>query len=318
MTETDRPGSLHVEFGRLAAARRIMAAPASTGSLVQDRANAERWIARFGSAPAGSGEPMGPAAGAGDGVTVERGDRSLVVRPAAEDPDGPRVMYVHGGGMVYYSTAVFEPFLRTLATELRSPIEAFDYLKAPEHPVEESLEELAGRITERVAALPDRRPLVLAGDSVGGLISLHLALRVLPGVFDRLVLIYPVLDLDASREAASYRTYGEGHFLDAHHMRQFRSLLQPYFAARDFDAMTLSPADLDRLPGCSVVTAGCDVLRDEGLAWAERTAARSPGLRHLHFPDLPHDFCLYAGRLDSARHAVARLARTAFPLKGEG
>ncbi|MFG3192858.1 alpha/beta hydrolase fold domain-containing protein [Streptomyces omiyaensis] len=304
MPET-RVAALHPEFGRLTAARRLMGVRGSTGSVATDRANAERWLARFG----GAVDPS-------DGAAVERDAQGLTVRPAVEDPDGPWVLYLHGGGMVHYSTAVFEPFLRTLAGGLRAPVEAFDYLKAPEHTVEESVERLAEHVAARCRALADR-PIVLAGDSVGGLLALHLCLRVLPpGTLARIVLIYPVLDLRTER--GSYREYGEGYFLDREAMRLFTSRLAPFFAARSLDPMRLSEDDLARLPECSIVTAGCDVLRDEGLAWAELMAGRPPGPRHLHFPDLPHDFCLYAGRLASAGQAVAEIARTAFPLVERG
>lgn len=288
---------LNVEFGRLAAARKIMAVRASTGSLADDRVNAERWISRFGS----TDEP--------DDASIDASEDSVIIRPAQEDAAGPYVLYIHGGGMVYYSTAVFRPFLRDLANTLHAPVEAFEYPKAPEHTVEEAVERLGTHIAERCRTLGDR-PLVLAGDSVGGLLSLYLSLRVLPGVFSRIVLIYPVLDLGTERE--SYRTFGEGYFLDSDSMRLFKSILEPFFAGRDFDPFALSDGDLARLPACSIVTAGCDVLRDEGLAWVEQLAGRSAGLRHQHFPDLPHDFCLYTGKLNSAKNAVTEIAETAF------
>ncbi|MFJ5289180.1 alpha/beta fold hydrolase [Streptomyces sp. NPDC088348] len=290
--------SLNVEFGRLAAARKIMAVKASTGSLADDRTNAERWISRFGSVA----EPD-------DGASIDAGEHSVVIRPAQEDADAPYVLYIHGGGMVYYSTAVFQPFLRTLAGALHAPVEAFDYLKAPEHSAEESVERLAEHIAARCRTLGDRQ-LVIAGDSVGGLLALYLSLRVLPGVFSRVVLIYPVLDLQTERE--SYQAFGRGYFLDSGSMRLFKSILHPFFSGRDFDPFALSESDLDRLPAGSIVTTGCDVLRDEGLAWVGHLDDRSVKLRHLHFPDLPHDFCLYAGKLDSAKSAVAEIARTAF------
>ncbi|WP_405015227.1 alpha/beta fold hydrolase [Kitasatospora sp. NBC_01539] len=292
--------ALDVEFRRLAAARKIMGTAASTGSLAQDRLNAERWIARFGS-PA---EPEDVAPTGSD-------EHSVVIRPEQEDQDAPWVLYIHGGGMVYYSTAVFRPFLRVLADTLHAPVEAFDYLKAPESTAEQSVDLLAEQIAARCAALAGR-PLVIAGDSVGGLLALYLSLRVLPGVLSRVVLIYPVLDLETERE--SYRTYGEGYFLDSSAMRTFRSILRPFFAERSFDPFALTPGDLALLPECSVVTAGCDVLRDEGLDWVGHLGERSVVVRHRHFPDLPHDFCLYAGRLDSAGRAVTEIARTAFPL----
>lgn len=289
---------MNAEFGRLAAARKIMAVKASTGSLVADRANAERWVLRFGHAaePDGSG-------------SVEAGEHSVIICPESEAETTPYVLYIHGGGMVYYSTAIFQPFLRVLANALHAPVEAFDYLKAPEHTVEQSLERLGNHLAERCRALQDRQ-LVIAGDSVGGLLALYLSLRVLPWAFSRIVLIYPVLDLRTERE--SYGTFGEGYFLDSNAMRLFKSILELFFAQREFDPFALSDSDLARLPACSIVTAGCDVLRDEGLAWVEHLAERSVMLRHQHFPDLPHDFCLYAAKLDSARSAVTEIARTAF------
>jgi len=289
---------VNVEFGRLAVAREIMAVRASTGSLAEDRANAERWISRFG----GVAEPD-------DGASIDAGEDSVIIRPAQEATASPYVLYIHGGGMVYYSTATFQPFLRALANTLHAPVEAFEYLKAPEHTVEQSVERLGRHIAARCDTLGDRQ-LVIAGDSVGGLLALYLSLRVLPGVFSRMVLIYPVLDLQTERE--SYRAFGAGYFLDSGSMRLFKSILEPFFSARALDPFALSESDLARLPACSIVTSGCDVLRDEGLAWVGHLADRSVTLRHQHFPDLPHDFCLYARKLDSARSAVTEIARTAF------
>lgn len=293
--------AMNAEFGRLAAARRIMGGKATTGSILRDRANAERWISRFGS----SVEPAG-------GAPAEAGENSVILRPAHEGATGRWVFYIHGGGMVYYSTAVFRSFLHTLAEDLHTPVEAFDYLKAPEHSVAESVSLLAEHIAARCDALADRQ-LVLAGDSVGALLALYLSVRVLPGAFSRIVLLYPVLDLSTERE--SYRTFGEGYFLDRGTMRAFKSILSPFFSERAFSPFHLSGEDLARLPACSIATSGCDVLRDEGLAWVRHLADRSVGARHQHFPDLPHDFCLYADKLPSARSAVAEIARVAFSLE---
>ncbi len=290
--------ALNVEFARLAAARKIMGVQASTGCLWQDRVNAERWISRFGS-------PVEPA----DGTSVEAGESSVIVRPAQEAGDGSWIFYIHGGGMVYYSTTVFQSFLGSLAQGTRTPVEAFDYLKAPENSVEQSMELLAKHIAARCEALAGR-DLVIAGDSVGALFALYLSVRVLPGAFSRIVLIYPVLDLQAERE--SYQTFGEGYFLDRATMRLFKSILSPYFSERDFEPLQLPEKDLARLPACSIVTSGCDVLRDEGIAWVRHLTDRSIAVRHQHFPDLPHDFCLYVRKLRSAECAVAEIARAAF------
>jgi len=303
MTDSTWRG-MHVEFGRLATARKIMGVSARVGSLTHDRVNAERWIRHFGG-----------VVDAQDGATVEMGELSMVVRPAQEDAASPWVLYIHGGGMVHYSAALFEPFLRMLANHLHAPVEAFDYQKAPESEIAHSVDQLAESIEARCAALSGRR-LIIAGDSVGGLLALYLSLRILTGRFSQIVMIYPVLDLQTERE--SYREFGKGFFLDADAMQLFKSFLGPFFASRDFDPSALSDVDLARLPDCLLVTAGCDVLRDEGLVWARQMADRSAPMRHRHFPNLPHDFCLYTGKLASADAAVVEFAKIASALDRTG
>ncbi|GAA1407907.1 alpha/beta hydrolase fold domain-containing protein [Oerskovia paurometabola] len=297
MVESER-SALHPEFGRLAMARSLVTAGGSTGRVDDDRRNAERWVGLFG------GE-----ADLEDEAHEDQERRSVVIYPEKEAPGSPWVLYLHGGGMVYYSTSTFRPYLRILADRLGAPVEALDYDKAPEHDVMRSVADLAARIAGRCREVTDR-PLIVAGDSVGGLLALYLGVRVLPRVFSRIVLIYPVLDLDVEHE--SYQAFGTGYFLDGVDMRYFTSLLQPFFREIAFNPMDLSDSDLSALAGCSIVTSGCDVLRDEGLEWARYVADRSADVRHLHFPDLPHDFCLYAPKLSSARRAVEQIAGEAF------
>lgn len=293
------PEVLDREFARLATARALVSPrTGASRSLADDRRDAERWVARFG---AGS-----DAQGDGHPAPERTCSGSLVVRPVHDEGD-LWVLYVHGGGMVYYSTAVFAPFLRVLSDELAAPVEAFDYDKAPENPVLGSVADLARRVVARADAVDGRR-LVLVGDSVGGLLALHLALRTLPGAFSQVVLLYPVLDLHTERP--SYDEFGSGLFLDRDAMRQFTALLAPAFDALGFDPMDLPEADVARLPPTLVVTAGCDVLRDEAFAWVRQLGARGADVGHLVHGDLPHDFCLYAPSLRSARHGVEAFARS--------
>lgn len=286
---------MEAEFTRLAAARRIMAAGRPDGSLAQDREAAERWIRRVA---------MGPADD--DRVEVEERGGDVVARPRG-DPPTTRILYVHGGGMVYYSPSLFAPFLALLAARTGAVVEALDYPKVPDRPVDACVDALVDRIAERAVPAPGER-LVLAGDSVGGLLALYLATRVLPGAVSRLVLVYPVLDLHTER--GSYQAFGTGHFLDAATMGRFKGFLAPCFAARGFDPFALGDDEVAALPPCVVVTAGCDVLCDEGVAWAHALRTGGAAIDHRHFAELPHDFCLYAGTLSSARDAAEVIADT--------
>ena len=53
-----------------------------------------------------------------------------------------------------------------------------------------------------------------------------------------------------------------------------------------------------------------DELRDEAFAWVRQLGARGADVGHLVHGDLPHDFCLYAPSLRSARHGVEAFARS--------
>lgn len=290
---------LHPKFRTLAVARRIVSGGRPATSVIDDRTNAERWIKRFAS---------------GDievGAHIIKGEHATVIHPVAATGAAQRanmrVLYIHGGGMVYYNSAVFTPLLQFWANTLGTPIEAFDYQKAPEHTLEESISGLMQCMCAQLND-DDARPTVLAGDSVGALLALYIAARHRPGRFAKLLLIYPVLELQS--EHPSYTEYGEGYFLDASAMRRFKEFLLPYFQANGFDPFKLSAEERCALPPCTLVTSGCDVLCDEGLSWKATMEKSDVVVQHCHFDDLPHDFCLYAGKLDVARAAVKRILST--------
>lgn len=290
---------LHPEFRALAAARKLIGGGRPAASIMEDRANAERWISRFASGEIDAG------------ASIVKDEHATVIFPVAADgaaqrPD-MRVFYIHGGGMVYYNSTIFTPLLQFWANTLGTSIEAFDYQKAPEHTLEESIAGLTRCIDARLRN-DDGRPVVLAGDSVGALLALYIATRHRPGRFAKLLLIYPVLELQL--EHLSYAEYGEGYFLDASAMRRFREFLLPYFQKQGFDPFRLGAEECRALPPCTLVTSGCDVLCDEGLSWKAEMEKSAVVVQHCHFDDLPHDFCLYAGKFDVARTAVKRILST--------
>lgn len=277
----------------LAGRRLMMRGAARDGD--HGRAAAARWAAHHALPPE-------------EGVEVrEIAPMVRLYRPPGTSPGTPpgmlpgarkgTIVYLHGGGMVYYDLDVFASFMMRLAAGTGREVLAFGYDKLPETPAPDAVDGLMARIARH---LPEEEGLAVAGDSIGGLLALYAAARVLLGRFAHAVLVYPVLSL--ARTYPSYEVYGEGHLLDASAMRWFRSLLAPTFAARGFDPMRLVPGEPagTRL---SVVSAGCDVLADEAAAF---TAAR-PGIVRIHCPDMPHDFCLNAGKLASARAAVERI-----------
>ena len=218
---------LHREFRGLAAARKIMGGGAVGRTLAEDRAGAERWIQRFG-----NGETRLQR-------EIRKGqardyDSSRVLRP--DDAKHACILYSRRRHGLLHDIHIYAA-IAILGRYSGTEIEAFDYLKAPEHSIDVSIANLVNDIA-RQSEMGDGRPIVLAGDSVGALLALFVATRALPGRFRKLVLIYPVLDL--KRENPSYTRYGEGYFLDASAMQRFRAFLEPYFNDQSFDPFDLT------------------------------------------------------------------------------
>ncbi|WP_010109979.1 alpha/beta hydrolase fold domain-containing protein [Verminephrobacter aporrectodeae] len=270
------------DFASVLTARKIMLrADAQTNDY--GRASAARWVAAYSGAPVAEID-----------VTPSADPLRRTYRPKTDS--GRTLVYIHGGGMVYYDLDVFQPFMTHLAALTGMKIVALSYDRLPETPAQQSIDALLVRIAQCVE---EEGQVVLAGDSIGGLLALFAATRLPPGTVSQIVLIYPVLSLHDYH--ASYEAYGQGFLLDASAMRWFRALVAPYFAARGFDPISLAADTLADIP-IDLISAGCDVLADEATQFAKRT-----NVQHLHCADLPHDFCLYANRIASAQTGLNRI-----------
>lgn len=215
------------------------------------------------------------------------------------------VFYLHGGGLAFYSVEDFSSLMERFAAGGDCEITAFHYPKAPEHGPGEILETIAAQMERRLAEISPDAAVVFAGDSIGGYIALYMALRRLPGRCVRLVLIYPVLDLQ--NERGSYARYGSGYCLNSGMMSWFRS----FWAGQPDDGFSpfeLTDNDRRNLPPAVVISAEADVLRDESFDWCARLRENDLPVQHHHMSDLAHDFCLYAGAIPEARAAVDLIA----------
>lgn len=274
----------------VAALRLFRTAVPSPDQVAAQRARTAAWIARW----------RLPESAA---VTQESFAGGTIFKTAAE-PAG-HVFYLHGGGLVFYSVEDFSSLMTRFAERSGCAVTAFEYLKAPEHGVEQILESLAESMERRLQQLPADSRVVLAGDSIGGYLALYLALRRFPRRFARLVLVYPVLDLQTQRP--SYAAYGRGYCLNADMMAWFQSLWQTR-GGDSFSPFRLSEKELGDLPETVVFSAEMDVLRDEAFDWCSTLQSGQWPVRHHPMASLAHDFCLYAGAIPEARAAVDLIA----------
>ncbi|NUQ20439.1 MAG: alpha/beta hydrolase [Gemmatimonadaceae bacterium] len=241
---------------------------------------------------------------------------SLAVRhyaPAAADPQ-PVLVFLHGGGFVFGDIETHDEPCRILCAVARMHVLSVDYRLAPEHPFPAALEDALTALRwarEHGGALGGDGRVTIGGDSAGGnlaAVAARLATREGASPAAQL-LIYPATDATTPR--ASHDLFGEGYILTSADREAFTRL---YVAGTgvsrgDHRISPLHAADLGGLPPALVVTAGFDVLRDEGEAYAHELRASGTDSRLRRFESLGHGFISLTGVVPAARRATQEIAR---------
>ena len=234
--------------------------------------------------------------------------------PVAAGGTCPALVYYHGGGWVIGDLDTHDALCRTLANEAGCKVIAVDYRLAPEHPFPAAFDDCLAAVkwveknASDIGIDPNR--IAVAGDSAGGNIAAAVALQAKadkgPHIAFQL-LIYPVTD--APRGTKSYKDFAEGHFLEADGMDWFWNHYVAGADAGDARHSPLRAASLAGLPPAYVVTAGFDVLRDEGKAYAEALKKAGVAVECVNYEGMIHGFFNLQGVLDVAREAVKAAAK---------
>jgi acetyl esterase len=239
--------------------------------------------------------------------------------------DGRRralVVYYHGGGWVVGSLDSHDPACRFLARETDAMVLAVDYRLAPEHrfpaAVDDTLAAFRWAVREAQALGVDPARIAVGGDSAGGNLAAvvsQLATRDGGPRPAAQLLVYPVTDVSSKHD--SYRLFADGFFLTEREMDWYRHHYLPdEAAALDPRVSPLLAADLRGLPPAIVLTAGFDVLRDEGEAYARRMESAGVAVRRRRHAGLIHGFCNATGVSPPARAAMQEAARWLADLLG--
>ena len=230
--------------------------------------------------------------------------------------DRPVLAYFHGGGHVIGSLDTHDTITRNLCREAECIVVSVDYRMGPEHRFPAAVDDCFATVrwlAEHGGGIgADSGRIAVGGDSAGGNLAAVIALLARdeggPPLRHQL-LVYPVADYRC--RGASYERYARGYgTLEAESMRWFqRHYLEDPAAAADWRASPLLAADHAELPPALVITAECDVLHDEGAAYAECLAASGTTCDHAAFPGMIHGFFGLLGIADAAEEAHSRAAR---------
>jgi acetyl esterase len=231
----------------------------------------------------------------------------------ADDGPHPIVVFYHGGGFVYGSPDTHDNVCRALCDEADALVLSVHYRLAPEAPFPAAVHDAYAAVewaeTHGGDLGGDTDRLAVAGDSAGGnlaaVVSLLARERDGPEI-DRQVLIYPWMDPAARFDYDSYEQNreedeaGEGWLTDKY-ARDAIDYGNVYFAPILAD-------DLEGLPPATVVTAGFDALRDEGIEYGERLQDAGVETTVENYPAMNHGFVNLLGLVDRAGDAIDLLA----------
>jgi acetyl esterase len=247
-----------------------------------------------------------------DGAAGKRDARLYV--PTTASPKPPLLVFFHGGGFAVGSIASHDAAVRELARDSKCAVLSVDYRLAPESKAPSAPEDgLAAYLWARAHADDlgiDGERIGVGGDSAGGNLAAvlsHLCVERGHRVPDAQILIYPATDLTCAME--SHRTFATGYMLEEARVQWY---LGKYLNYDDEKREPyVSPYFYERfagLPRAVVVTASFDVLRDEGMAYAEKLRAAGVDVTSRCEPGLIHGFFNMSGVVDAARAANLRLA----------
>jgi len=212
--------------------------------------------------------------------------------------DGPAtgvVVYFHGGGFCIGSIGLMDNVARELAHATGATVVSVEYRLAPEHPYPAGLDD-CDAVTQwaiahatELGGTPDT--VVVAGESAGGNLSAAVALR--------------RRDAGGPQPVAQVLIYpGVGGTQDFPSRGEFSGLIisekagDVYWTAysgdrdisRDSYAAPLHAPSLEGLPPALVILGGCDMLRDEGRAYARRLEAEGVEVDEVCIAGQPHGF----------------------------
>ncbi|MDY4301516.1 alpha/beta hydrolase [Pseudomonas salmasensis] len=225
------------------------------------------------------------------------------------------LLYFHGGGWVAGDLDTHDSFCRIMCEWARCAVVAVDYARPPEYRFPAAVQDCYA-VTEWAATqgcslgLDSTRLAVAGGGSGGGLAAVICQIardRCGPYIGFQM-LLYPVLDCLARNRSRIQFATGFGltaEMLDwylAQYVNAGQSLAHPW----------LSPArhaSLHGLPEALILSADCDLLRDEGRAYARQLKKAGVRVRHTVFRGMQHGFINYPGKHHSARKAIRLCAQ---------
>jgi epsilon-lactone hydrolase len=218
------------------------------------------------------------------------------------------ILFVHGGGFVIGSPALYRDFTWRLARAADARVLAIDYRLAPEHPFPAALDDAAAAYRWLLARCAGSRSLAVIGDSAGGGLALALLLRLRDEGMDlpaAAAAVSPWTDL-ALTGASLRRNAAADPIVNADEVPRFAAY---YLGGADPRQPYASPlyGDPTGLPPTLIQVGSDEVLLDDAVRMVERMRAAGCEVALEVWPRMPHVWHTFAPVLPEARDAIRRL-----------
>jgi acetyl esterase/lipase len=228
-------------------------------------------------------------------MSIEHDENSVAVRVYANEPkqESPLVLFFHGGGHMCGDIELYDPMARKIAIAGNCTVASVEYRLAPEAQYPAGLNDCTAVLSQYqqlLDGIAHNGKVIVCGDSAGGAISASLAHKASIDsklTVDKQILIYPSLDYTMSYPSIDEN--GEGYFLEKARIDWY---FQNYFA----DPKLRKPASPlwheigAMMPDTHLIVSGCDPLRDEALAYAERLSSEGCMVAVDRFDNMIHAF----------------------------
>lgn len=242
-------------------------------------------------------------------LSVEDGTISIRIYTPAGTGPFPILVFFHGGGWMMGDLDVIDSPLRAITNSARCLVVSVAYRLAPEHKFPVAVNDcyLAASWIARNAHYfnGDEKKIAIGGESAGGNLAAAVSLMARKHSFPSLcyqVLLYPVTDCSGEYP---YTGDPQNLFLKQEDCRYFE---KQYFSKeedrKNIFASPLLAEDLSGLPPALVVTAGYDLLREQGEAYARRLKEAGGEVTYYCYEEMIHGFFGFGGMMEKANSLV--------------
>ena len=220
----------------------------------------------------------------------------------------PLTIFFHGGGGVIGDLDTHDVVCRQLANEGQFDVLAIDYRMGPEHRFPTAIDDAINSINwvnKNPLDLPImNNKIAVCGDSAGGNIAAVCCINSKINAEPRIkfqALIYPSTHLGSNYK--SKEKY-DGYILSKLLMKWFEEKYINKNQLNDWRAAPILFEDLSNLPNTLIVVAGCDPLRDEGIAYGEELKKAGNKVEIKIFEGQIHGFLTMGARISDTNKLI--------------